>query len=193
MATGNKHKVEEMKSLLLPFAGNEYNIVSMKEAGFEGEIEENGTTFEENAFIKASTVCKATGEITIADDSGLCVDFLSGRPGVYSSRYGGNVGYDVKIPMLLEELRGVPDEKRTAYFEAVICCVYPDGRSFTVSGRCMGRISDSPKGNGDFGYDPVFYYPPFSKTFAEMTKEEKSSISHRGIAVRKFAEKFFGK
>ena len=192
MATGNKHKVAEMRELLAPYMGNEYRLVSMKEAGFDGDIEENGKTFAENAYIKASTVCKATGEITIADDSGLCVDALGGRPGVYSSRYCGDAGYDVKIPALLDELKSVPDEKRTAYFEADICCVFPDGRSEVFVGRCNGSIAYSPAGNGDFGYDPVFYYPPFGKTFAEMTKEEKNSISHRGDAVRKFIGAFFG-
>ncbi len=191
MATGNRHKVAEMRELLLPFTGDEYRLVSMREAGFDGEIEENGKTFAENAFIKAKTVCEKTGCVTIADDSGLCVDALGGRPGVYSARYAGDVGYDIKIAVLLEELKDVEDERRSAYFACAICCVYPDGRSFTVEEKCDGYITRGPRGDGDFGYDPVFLCPSFGKTFAEMTPDEKNGVSHRGKAVSKFIKAFF--
>ncbi|MBP5657925.1 MAG: non-canonical purine NTP pyrophosphatase, partial [Clostridia bacterium] len=127
IATGNKHKVSEIKEMLAPFTAGKYELISMREAGFDGEIEETGTTFDENAFIKASTVCRATGKITFADDSGLCVDALDGRPGVYSARYGGLDTDDEQISLLLSELKDVPAEKRTARFVAVFCAVFPDG------------------------------------------------------------------
>ena len=191
MATGNRHKVAEMRSLLAPYTGSEYELVSMREAGFDGEIDENGATFAENAYIKAKTVCDATGKITIADDSGLCVEALGGRPGVYSARYAGDAGYDVKMAKLLDELNDAESKSREAYFACAICCVYPDGRHFTVEEKCVGEIAEVPKGDGDFGYDPIFYYPPFGKTFAEMTGDEKNSISHRGKAVDGFIKAFF--
>ena len=191
MATGNRHKAAEMRSLLASYTGDDYELVTMSDAGFDGEIDENGSTFAENAYIKAKTVCEATGKITVADDSGLCIDALDGRPGVYSARYCGNSGYDVKMAKLLDELKDVPCEKRTAYFGCAICCVYPDGRHFTVEEKCVGLIAPEPKGNGDFGYDPIFYYPPSGKTFAEMTGDEKNGISHRGKAVEGFIKAFF--
>ena len=191
IATGNKHKVSEIKEMLAPFTAGKYELISMREAGFDGEIEETGTTFEENAFIKASTVCRATGKITFADDSGLCVDALDGRPGVYSARYGGLDTDDEQISLLLSELKDVPAEKRTARFVAVFCAVFPDGGNRSARGECEGTILFERRGFDDFGYDPVFYYPPAGKTFAEMTQSEKCAVSHRGRAVRGFAKLFF--
>ena len=140
IATGNKHKVSEIKEMLAPFIEGRYELVSMREAGFDGKIEETGATFEENAFIKAETVCRATGMITFADDSGLCVDALGGRPGVYSARYGGLDTDDEQISLLLSELKDVPEEKRTARFVAVFCAVCPDGRKYSARGECEGSI-----------------------------------------------------
>jgi len=191
IATGNKHKVSEIKEMLSPYTAGRYELVSMRDAGFEGKIEETGTTFEENAFIKANTVCRATGLITLADDSGLCVDALGGRPGVYSARYGGLDTDDEQISLLLSELKDVPAGKRTARFVAVFCAVFPDGRSITARGECEGSILFERRGFDDFGYDPVFYYPPAGRTFAEMTQSEKCAVSHRGKAVEKFVNMFF--
>ncbi len=190
LATKNSHKIKELSAMFSPFIAGKYSIISMTEAGFYGDIEETGKTFEENAQIKAETVCRATGFITFADDSGLEVDALDGRPGVYSARYGGEeLNYDGKIKLLLSEMENIADEKRTARFVSVFCCVYPDGSgndSICARGECDGIIIREKRGNGDFGYDPVFYYPPLGKTFAEMTTEEKNTISHRGRAVEKF-------
>lgn len=192
MATGNAHKVRELSVMFAPYIKDKYNLTSMAEAGFSGEIEETGKTFEENAFIKALTVCRATGFITFADDSGLEVDALGGRPGVYSARYGGeDLDYDGKIKLLLSELKDIPDEKRGARFVSVFCCVYPDGKSVSARGECEGMIIREKRGSGNFGYDPVFYYPPFGKTFAEMTMEEKNTVSHRGRAVEKFIKMLY--
>ena len=170
------------------FIDGKYKIISMTEAGFSDDIEETGKTFEENALIKAETVCRATGFITFADDSGLEVDALCGRPGVYSARYGGEeLDYDGKIKLLLSEMENIADEKRTARFVSVFCCVYPDVRdSVCARGECEGVIIREKRGDGNFGYDPVFYFPPLGKTFAEMTTEEKNTVSHRGRAVKKF-------
>ncbi len=191
IATGNKHKVSEIKEMLAPYIVGKYELVSMREAGFTGKIEETGETFEENAFIKAQTVCKATGHITFADDSGLCVDALGGRPGVYSARYGGLDTDDEQISLLLSEMKDVPEEKRTAHFAAVFCAVFPDGRTVSARGECRGTILFERRGFDDFGYDPVFYYPPAGKTFAEMTQSEKCAVSHRGKAISQFVKIFF--
>lgn len=188
LATHNQHKIQELKAIFERHYSNRHTFVSMKEAGFEGEIDESGKTFEENAKIKAVTVCNKTGLVTFADDSGLEVEALNGRPGVYSSRYGGeNTGYGEKIKLLLSELENIPDEKRKAKFVSVFCCAFPDGRECIIArGECEGIIIRKPRGEGTFGYDPVFYYPPFGRTFAELTIEEKNKISHRGLAVEKF-------
>ena len=190
-ATKNAHKVKEMAALLSDIP--DLKLITMTEAGIDADIEENGTTFEENALIKARTVCEATGCIAIADDSGLCVDALDGKPGVFSARYAGELADDGRNnAKLLAELRDVPEEKRTARFCCVIAAAFPDGKTVVAQGECEGRIGFEKKGDGDFGYDPLFYYPPFDKTFAEMTANEKNSVSHRGRAVKAFCEKFFG-
>lgn len=191
IATGNRHKVEELNRLLMPEDGGEYTFISMKDAGFGGNIVEDADTFEGNALIKAKAVCEATGLVAVADDSGLCVDALDGAPGVFSARYAGEPCDDAKNnAKLLEELKNVPFEKRTARFCCVIAAAFPDGRTVTARGDCPGVIAFERKGSGDFGYDPIFYYPPFDKTFAEMTSDEKNSVSHRGKAALNFKKVF---
>lgn len=191
IATGNRHKVEELNRLLNCGIG-EYTFISMRDAGFDGKIIEDADTFEGNALIKAKAVCKATGLVAIADDSGLCVDALGGAPGVFSARYAGEPCSDAaNNKKLLEELGNTPFEKRTARFCCVIAAAFPDGRTLTAYGDCPGVIAFEKRGSGDFGYDPIFYYPPFDKTFAEMTGDEKNSISHRGVAAANFKKIFF--
>ena len=190
IATGNRHKVAELSELFAPYNNKGYEFVSMRDAGFTGDIVEDADTFEGNALIKARTVCEATGCIAIADDSGLCVDALDGKPGVFSARYAGELADDGRNnAKLLAELRDVPEEKRTARFCCVIAAAFPDGKTVVAQGECEGRIGFEKKGDGDFGYDPLFYYPPFDKTFAEMTANEKNSVSHRGRAVKAFCKK----
>lgn len=187
IATKNKGKLEEMKQLL---AGFHCSVISMADAGITDDIAESGSTFEENAMIKAMSIRKATGEIVLADDSGLEVDFLDGAPGVYSARYAG-VGAtdDDNNKKLLDALSGVPEEKRTAKFICAIAVVFPSGRSIAVRGACEGYIALKPEGNNGFGYDPLFYFPRYRLTIAQMDSDLKNSISHRGIAMRKLLEK----
>ncbi len=193
IATGNSHKVLELSALFGKYNTQNHTFVSMKEAGFSGEIIEDADTFEGNALIKARAVCKATGCIAIADDSGLCVDALNGEPGIYSARYAGDGATDdANNKKLLEKLENVPLKKRTARFCCVIAGVFPDGKEVVARGECEGIIGLQKQGKGDFGYDPLFYYEPFGKTFAEMTDSEKNSVSHRGRAVENFAREFFG-
>ena len=183
-ATKNKNKLREFGEIL-----NGFEIISQEEAGVDVDVEETGTTFEENSYLKAKAIYDITGITTIADDSGLCVDALGGEPGVYSARYGGE-GYDDKgrVQLLLKNMQDIPDEKRTARFVCVITLVGAEG-VLTARGECEGRIDHSPKGENGFGYDPVFYVDRFEKTMAEVTPEEKNSISHRGKALKIFAEK----
>lgn len=188
-ATGNEGKMREIRSIL---ADTGAKILSMKEAGVSIDIEEDGTTFEENALIKARAVSAAlttADSVVLADDSGLVVDALDGEPGIYSARYmGEDTSYDVKNTNLIERLEGVPDEKRTARFVCAIAAVMPDGREFTVQAAIEGRIDYEQKGEGGFGYDPIFYVPEFGKTTAEMTAEEKNRVSHRGKALEQMKE-----
>ena len=183
-ATKNKNKLREFGEILKGF-----EIISQEEAGVDIDVEETGTTFEENSYLKAKAIYDITGITTIADDSGLCVDALGGEPGVYSARYGGE-GYDDKgrVQLLLENMKDVPNEERTARFVCVITLVGDEG-VLTARGECEGKIDYSPKGENGFGYDPVFYVDRFEKTLAEVTPEEKNSISHRGKALKIFAEK----
>lgn len=187
LVTGNANKVREFNALFQKELGSEYQVVSIKELGYDTDIEENGSTFEENAMIKAKYAA-SLGYIGIADDSGLCVDHLGGAPGIYSARYSGQ-GNDANNEKLLYELRDVSDDQRTAKFVCSIACAFPDGRSFTVTGECPGLIGHSCVGKNGFGYDPLFYYPPFDKTFAQMSDEEKNSISHRAVATSLFTSK----
>ena len=161
----------------------------MKEAGISLDIEENGTTFEENAQIKAKAVAACTKDIVLADDSGLEIDYLNGEPGIYSARYmGENTSYRVKNKNLMERLEGVPNEKRTARFVCAIAAVFPDGKELVVRGTVEGIIGYEERGENGFGYDPIFYLPERGLTTAELPPEEKNSISHRGNAMRKMKE-----
>lgn len=190
LASHNKNKIAELEALLKTVCADA-EVVSLSDVGFTGEIVEDGTTFEENALIKARTGARL-GYITVADDSGLMVDALGGAPGVYSARYAGEDGNTEKNnAKLLEALRDVPKDKRTAHFVSVVACVFPDGREdIVVRGECPGEILTSPRGKTGFGYDPLFWYAPFGKTYAEMTADEKNSISHRGVAMQAFAKAF---
>ena len=181
-ATGNKGKLREIKEILADFP---LDVVSMGEAGIHDEIDETGKTFEENAVIKARYIAGLTNDIVIADDSGLEVDYLNGEPGIYSSRFAGEGASDEdKNRKLLRLLQGVPFEKRTGRFVCAVAVVFPDGRSFTVQGKCEGYIGEKPAGFNGFGYDPLFYVPGYEMTIAEMDTETKNSISHRGKALR---------
>ena len=185
-ATGNEHKMIEIREILgeLPV-----EILSMKEAGIEADIVENGITFEENALIKAKEVCKLAGEMVLADDSGLEIDYLNGEPGIYSARYmGEDTSYRIKNQNLIDRLAGVPDEKRTARFVCAIAAAFPDGRSFVVRGTIEGMIGYEERGENGFGYDPIFYLPERGVSTAELPPEEKNNISHRGNALRKMKE-----
>ena len=189
-ATGNMGKMREIRDILRNI---EADILSMKEAGIETDIVEDGTTFEENAVIKAKAVAglltehdggKYKGAIVLADDSGLEVDYLNKEPGIYSARYmGEDTPYSVKNENLLKRLAGVPAEKRSARFVCAIAAVMPDGEMITTLGTIEGRIGDRAEGNNGFGYDPIFYVPEFGCTTAQLSEEEKNRISHRGRAL----------
>ena len=183
LASGNKGKLAEFQRLL---DGLDVQIHSMKEYPEIGEIVEDGSSFAENALIKARAVCKATGKPAMADDSGLAVDALNGAPGIYSARFAGEQRSDAdNNAKVLELLKDVKDADRTARFFCAIALVLPDGREYTVEGTCEGTILHAIRGEGGFGYDPLFYVETMDKTFAELTMEEKNRISHRGHANRK--------
>lgn len=180
LASNNAHKVEEIKSIL-----DDYKILTLKDIGYYEDIIEDGTTFEENALIKARTIAKYSGKAAIADDSGLSVALLDGRPGVYSARYSKEQSDEKNIEKVLEELNG---EKSEAKFVSVIALVRPDGSEITFRGECHGEIIFEKRGNNGFGYDPIFYVPSLEKTFAELTPEQKNSISHRKESLEKFSK-----
>lgn len=186
LATNNSHKVSEFKSCFAQ-RGIDAEIIPISATGFTGDIVEDADTFEGNAHIKAKTLCDFTGMIAVADDSGLAVDALNGAPGVYSARYAGEKCSDSdNIAKLLSELEGFPESERSARFVCSICVCRPDGAEMTVSANSgEGVIIEECRGDGRFGYDPVFYYPPMEKTFAEMSPGEKNSVSHRGRAIEK--------
>ena len=187
LATGNPHKARELSAML---SGCDVEVLTLKDVGFAGEIIEDGETFEENAEIKARAAA-SLGYIGVGDDSGLCVDFLGGAPGVYSARYAGEPCDNSKNnEKLLSEMAGVPEDKRGAKFVCVICCVFPDGRKIVSRGECPGRILTSYAGSGGFGYDPLFYCTERGKSYAEMTEEEKNSVSHRARAMKGVLDKF---
>ena len=164
-------------------------VISMKEAGINVDIEENGSTYEENALIKARAVAACTDDIVMADDSGLEVDALNKEPGVLSARYlGEDTPYSIKNAVIIRRLSGVPDEKRSARFVCAIATVLPDGRELTTRAAIEGRIGYEEKGSHGFGYDPIFYVPQFEKTTAELTEEQKNQISHRGKALQLMKE-----
>lgn len=186
LASRNRKKIRELETFLSEIS-SDINVLSLDDIGFHDEIVEDGRTFAENSRIKALVPAKL-GYIGVADDSGLEVDALGGEPGVYSARYSGEGATDEKNNRkLLAALENIPDEKRTARFRTVVTCVFPDGREIQVDGVCEGRILREPRGNDGFGYDPLFYYEPLKKTFAELTSDEKNSVSHRGRAMRRFA------
>lgn len=181
-ATGNEGKLEEIKQIL---EGSGLEIISMKEAGISVPIEENGTTFEENAVIKAKAIGAKTDCIVLADDSGLEIDYLNKEPGVFSARYAGeDTPYSIKNQMLLDRLEGVEKEQRTARFVCAIAAALPDGRVFTTRGTIEGYIGFAPAGEHGFGYDPIFYVPELECTTAELSPEQKNELSHRGKALR---------
>lgn len=184
IATKNQKKLKELKRILIPM-GFEVLCEADLDKPFLDTVED-GQTFEENAIIKAKSGLAQTGYISVADDSGICVDYLDGAPGVYSARYSGEHGNDeMNNDKLLSELSGVPMEKRTAYYVAAIACVFPDGRQFTVRGECHGHIAfERQTGNGGFGYDPLFISE--NGPFSQLTAEQKDEISHRGKALRIF-------
>ena len=185
-ATSNQGKMREIREIL---KGLGTEILSMKEAGVQADIVEDGDTFEANAVIKAKAVWEEAGGIVLADDSGLEVDALGGEPGVYSARYmGEKTSYEIKNWNLIHRLAEVPEEKRTARFVCVIAAVLPDGRVLTTRGTMEGRIAYEPAGAGGFGYDPILMLPEYGKTSAEITMEEKNAISHRGKALRAMKE-----
>lgn len=185
-ATGNAGKMKEIR-MIMADVGME--ILSMKEAGIQADIEENGKTYEENALIKARAIAALADAIVLADDSGLEVDWLGKEPGVYSARYmGEDIPYSVKNANIISRLEGVPEEKRTARFVCAIAAVFPDGRELTVRAAIEGRIGYEEKGDNGFGYDPIFYVPELQKTTAELTEEEKNQVSHRGKALRLMKE-----
>ena len=185
LASKNKKKLVEMNEILSHLG---IEVCSEAEAGVDVEVEETGTTFEENSLLKARAVMEASGLPAIADDSGLCVDALNGAPGVYSARYGGEGLDDTgRCRLLLENMKG--QMPRTAKFVSVITCCFPSGDVLTARGECPGTIAFAPQGEGGFGYDPVFFVPPLKKTFAQLTAEEKNAISHRGKALEVFQVK----
>ncbi len=185
-ATGNAGKIREINAIM---ADTGMEVVSMKDAGISTDVEENGSTYEENALIKARAVASVTGDIVMADDSGLEIDYLNKEPGVYSARYlGEDTSYHIKNAELLRRLEGVPEEQRTARFVCAIAAVLPDGRELTVRAAIEGRIGYEEKGMNGFGYDPIFYVPEFQKTTAELTEAEKNEVSHRGKALRLMKE-----
>lgn len=186
-ATGNEGKMDEIRMILKDL---DMEIVSMKEAGVDLDIVEDGTTFEENAQIKAKAVSECLpNDIVLADDSGLEIDYLNKEPGIYSARYmGEDTSYDIKNGELLKRLEGVPDEKRSARFVCAIAAAFPDGTYKTVRGTIEGRIGYKIEGENGFGYDPIFYVPEYGCTSAQLPTEKKNEISHRGRALRKIKE-----
>ena len=185
LASKNQKKLVEMNEILSHLG---IQVCSEAEAGVDVEVEETGTTFEENSLLKAEAVMEASGMPAIADDSGLCVDTLGGAPGVYSARYGGPGLDDVgRYRLLLENMRGQLD--RRCRFVSAICCCFPNGDRVEARGECPGTLAYAPKGEDGFGYDPVFFVPALKKTFAELSPAEKNAISHRGNALTAFREK----
>ncbi len=191
IASNNQKKLKELERILNPLGISA--VTALQEGITLDDVDETGTTFSENAFLKANAAFKKTGLPSVADDSGLSVDALNGRPGIYTARYGGEDATDEeKYLKLLNELKDVPDERRTARFTSAICCILPDGSKIETIGVCEGKIAFEPCGEGGFGYDPVFLYG--NKSYAQLTAEEKDAISHRGKALRNLKselEKYF--
>ena len=186
LASKNRHKLVELDAIL---RGLGMEVALESEYGLDLDVEETGTTFAENSYLKAKAVFDASGHAAIADDSGLMVDALHGEPGVYSARYGGRQTDAARTAYLLENMKNVPDDQRGAQFVSVITCIFPDGRKITAKGVCRGTILHEMHGTGGFGYDPVFFVPEYGMTFAELSAEQKNAISHRGLALREFSRK----
>lgn len=186
LASKNAGKIAEMRQILGALG---CEVIGQKEAGVDVEVEETGTTFEENSALKAVAVMQASGTAAIADDSGIVVDALDGAPGVYSARFGGLDSDEARTALLLEKLETVPDAARTGRFVSVITCAMPDGTILSARGECEGLITREVRGENGFGYDPVFLYEPDGLTFAELSAERKNEISHRAVAIARFAEK----
>ena len=188
LASKNKHKLVEISKITEKF---DMELVLQSELGVDIDVEENGTTFEEHSFIKAEAVMKATGLPALADDSGIAVDALNGEPGIYSARYGFDDTLDDwgRLQLLLKNTEHVPDGQRQAQFVCVITMVTPDGKTIQARGEIHGELLRQPFGENGFGYDPIFYYPPYGKTTAEMSPEEKNQVSHRANALKVFYEK----
>ena len=185
-ATGNKNKMREIRDILSDLG---MEILSMKEAGIDKEINEDGKTFEENALIKARAVAEYTDAVVLADDSGLEIDYLNKEPGIYSARYlGEDTSYEIKNQALLDRLSGVKKEDRTARFVCAIAAVLPDKREFVVRETIEGYIGEKPAGTNGFGYDPIFYVDEYGCSTAELSEEEKNEVSHRGKALRAMRE-----
>ena len=183
LASRNKKKIHELRGLIKEALNSDVEVLSLDDIGFYGEIEENGKTFEENAIIKASVPAKL-GYIGVSDDSGLCVEALNWEPGIYSARYSGGDDED-NNDLILEKLKN--EANRTAKYVCAIACVFPDhSKDFVVKGECYGKILRERHGDKGFGYDPLFYYEPFGKTFAEIELSKKNEVSHRGVAMRHF-------
>lgn len=187
LASKNQHKLTELSAILSQLG---FEIALESEYGLDIEVEETGTTFEENSFLKADAVMKASGLPVLADDSGLMVDALDGAPGVYSARYGHKASDKERTAYLLENMKDVPEEKRGAKFVCVITCLFPDGRKIVARGECPGVIARAPHGENGFGYDPVFYLPELGMTYAELPGKQKNAISHRARALQEFCRKY---
>ena len=188
LASKNAHKLEEISKITQLF---DMELVLQSELGIDLDVEENGTTFEENSFIKAQAVMQATGMPALADDSGICVEALNGEPGIYSARYGFDESLDDRgrMMLLLKNTEAVPDGQRQAKFVCVITMVTPEGQVIQARGEVHGELTRAPKGENGFGYDPIFFYPPAGCTTAELPPEQKNAVSHRGQALRVFYEK----
>ena len=188
LASKNPHKLVEISKITEQF---DMELVLQSELGVDIEVEETGTTFEENSYLKARAVMEATGLPALADDSGIAVDALNGEPGIYSARYGFDESLDDwgRLQLLLKNTENVPDGQRQAQFVCVITLVTPDGKVIQARGEVHGELLRAPAGEGGFGYDPIFYYPPYGKSLAEVSAEEKNQVSHRANALRAFYEK----
>ena len=187
LASKNPHKLTELSVIL---SQHGFEIALESEYGLDIDVDETGTTFEENSLLKAEAVMKASGLPVLADDSGLMVDALDGAPGVYSARYGHKSSDGERTAFLLENMKDVPDDKRTAKFVCVITCLWPDGRKIVARGECPGVITREVHGKNGFGYDPVFYLPELGMTYAELPSEQKNAISHRARALQDFCGKY---
>lgn len=188
LASKNQHKLVEISKITEKFG---FELVLQSQLGVDIDVEETGSTFEENSYIKAKAVMEATGLPALADDSGIAVDALNGEPGIYSARYGFDPTLDDwgRLQLLLKNAQGIPDGQRQAQFVCVITMVTPEGQTIQARGEIHGQLTREPRGENGFGYDPIFYYPPMGKTTAEMTAEEKNQVSHRANALNVFYNK----